>query len=94
MTIKGSLLAVAILSGTIAAATPIARASAEPESQITVYERPDGSMHVSRTSRGTEAMVLTVVRDRQGKLVRSDIEHTKDSKPPYEPKLPGFSSGR
>lgn len=22
------------------------------------------------------------------------IEHTKDSKKPYEPKLPGFSSGR
>lgn len=36
MTIKGSLLTAAIFSGIIAVATPIASASAEPESQITI----------------------------------------------------------
>ena len=36
MTIRGSLLAVAILSGTIAVATPVTRASAESGNQITI----------------------------------------------------------
>jgi 7,8-dihydropterin-6-yl-methyl-4-(beta-D-ribofuranosyl)aminobenzene 5'-phosphate synthase len=36
MTIRGSVLAVAILSGTIAAATPVTRASAESGNQITI----------------------------------------------------------
>jgi len=36
MTIKGSLLAVAILSGIIAVATPVTKASAEAGNRVTI----------------------------------------------------------
>lgn len=57
MTIKGGLLAAAMFSGIIAAATPIASASAEPASQITILYDAFGTDPTMTKDWGFSALV-------------------------------------